>query len=62
MRAVEALRGRGYKGVISAVSMYPEEEEPLREAGADLIAHPLTEAGFGLAEQSLRLRSAATGR
>lgn len=55
--AVEALRRRGYKGVISTISMYPEEEESLREAGADLVAHPLVEAGFGLAEQSLQLQA-----
>lgn len=62
LRAVKALRECGFDGVISTISMFPEEEEPLREAGADLISHPLTEAGFGLAEQSLRLgtRSSAT--
>ena len=62
LRAVEALRERGFDGVISTISMFPEEEEPLRKAGADIISHPLTEAGFGLAEQSLRLgaRSSAT--
>lgn len=57
MRAVGSLRKRGYGGVISTISMYPEEEGPLREAGADLISHPLSEAGFGLAEQSLRLQT-----
>ena len=55
LHAIESLRERDFTGVISTVSMYPEEEEPLREAGADVIAHPLSEAGFGLAEQSLRL-------
>ncbi len=54
LRAIKSLRGRGFKGVVSTISMYPEEEEPLREAGTDLIAHPLGEAGFGLAERSLR--------
>lgn len=57
--AVEGLRKRGFTGVIGTISMYPEEEEPLREAGADLIRHPLSEAGFGLAEQSLELRAPA---
>jgi glutathione-regulated potassium-efflux system ancillary protein KefC len=57
MHAVKGLRKRGYEGAISTISMFPEEEEPLREAGADLIAHPLTEAGFGLAEQSLKLHT-----
>jgi predicted Kef-type K+ transport protein len=56
MHAIEGLRKRGFAGVISTIGMYPEEEEPLREAGADLIAHPLSEAGFGLAEQSLNLQ------
>lgn len=54
LRAVESVRERGFEGVVSTISMYPEEEEPLREAGADLIAHPLGEAGSGLAERSLR--------
>lgn len=57
MSAIEGLRGRGFQGVISAISMYPEEEGFLREAGADLVAHPLSEAGFGLAQQSLELRT-----
>lgn len=61
-RAVEALRERGFDGVISTVSLYPEEEEPLRRAGADVVAHPLSEAGLGLVEEGLRLgdRSDAT--
>lgn len=57
MSAIDGLRGRGFQGVISAISMYPEEEGFLREAGADLVAHPLSEAGFGLAQQSLELRT-----
>ncbi|MDP8973350.1 MAG: hypothetical protein M3N45_09300 [Actinomycetota bacterium] len=44
----------GFESVVSTISMYPAEAEPLREAGADLIAHPLGEAGSGLAERSLR--------
>ncbi len=55
LQSVEELRGRGFEGIISTLSMYPDEEEPLREAGADIIAHPLSEAGYGLAEQSLQL-------
>src|SRR5215207_2104306 len=61
MRAVEGLRKRGFTGVIGTIGMYPEEEAPLREAGADLVRHPLSEAGFGLAEQSLELRVPARG-
>jgi glutathione-regulated potassium-efflux system ancillary protein KefC len=57
LHAIAALRKRNFAGVISTISMYLEEEDPLREAGADLIAHPLSEAGFGLAEQSLRLQT-----
>ncbi len=56
-RAVGALRRHGYGGVISTISLYPEEEEPLRQAGADVIAHPLSEAGFGLVEKSVRLEA-----
>jgi glutathione-regulated potassium-efflux system ancillary protein KefC len=55
IRVVEALRGHGFGGVISTISQFPEEEEPLRQAGADVIAHPLSEAGFGLVEESLKL-------
>ncbi len=57
LHAVEGLRKHGFAGVISTISMYPEEEEPLRVAGADLIAHPLNEAGFGLAQQSIELQT-----
>jgi glutathione-regulated potassium-efflux system ancillary protein KefC len=57
LHAVEGLRSHGFGGVISTLSMFPEEEEPLREAGADIIAHPLSEAGTGLVEQSLRLET-----
>ncbi|CAN5662187.1 cation:proton antiporter [soil metagenome] len=55
MQAVQELRDRGFEGVISTISMYPDEEEALRNAGADIIAHPLAEAGFGMAEQSFQL-------
>ena len=55
MQAVRELRSRDFDGVISTISMYPDEEESLREAGADIIAHPLAEAGYGLAEQSFQL-------
>lgn len=51
----EGLRKRGFTGVISTISMYPEEDDLLREAGADLISHPLSDAGSWLAEQSLKL-------
>lgn len=59
---VEALRRHGFGGVISTISLYPEEDEPLRQAGAGVIARTLSEAGFGLVEESLRLgaRSSAT--
>ena len=33
----------------------PSAEAPLREAGADLVRHPPSEAEFELAEQSLEL-------
>lgn len=57
VQAVQELRGRDFDGVISTISMYPDEEELLREAGADIVAHPLYEAGYGLAEQSFRLEA-----
>lgn len=52
---VKGLRKRGFTGAISTISMYPEEDGLLQEVGADLISHPLSEAGSWLAEQSLRL-------
>lgn len=55
VHALRELRGRGFEGVISTISTYPEEETELREAGADIVAHPLSEAGYGMAEQTVQL-------
>ena len=59
VRTARGLRSRGFAGAIGTTSLYPEEEGLLREAGADLIRHPLSEAGYGLVEQSLELPAAA---
>jgi hypothetical protein len=41
-------------GPLAIVIQTTGEEEPLRQAGADLITHPLGEPGSGLAERSFR--------
>jgi len=51
LRATRALRQKGYQGVVGAVSYAVEEDELLREAGVDIIFHPLLEAGERLAER-----------
>ncbi|MDM7324333.1 MAG: NAD-binding protein, partial [Thermus sp.] len=51
LRAARALRAKGFKGVVGAVSHAPEEDTPLVEAGVDVVFHPLLEAGERLAER-----------
>lgn len=54
LRATRALRQRGFRGVVGAVSYAREEDAPLKEAGVDVIFHPLLEAGERLAERVLQ--------
>ncbi|TBH20972.1 cation:proton antiporter family protein [Thermus thermamylovorans] len=51
LRATRALRQKGFRGVVGAVSYAREEDTPLLEAGVDVIFHPLLEAGERLAER-----------
>jgi glutathione-regulated potassium-efflux system ancillary protein KefC len=49
--AVEQLRSRGFKGLIGASAFNPEEDRILRQQKADVLFHPLDEAGERLAER-----------
>ncbi|HPF57994.1 MAG TPA: cation:proton antiporter [Candidatus Competibacteraceae bacterium] len=48
--ASRQLRRRGFQGLIGAVSNYPEEENELKAAGADMTFLAFNEVGVGLAE------------
>ncbi|MEQ1800748.1 MAG: cation:proton antiporter family protein [Gammaproteobacteria bacterium] len=47
--ASEQLRRRGFKGLISATYVWPEERDPILAAGADVTYNYFAEAGVGLA-------------
>ena len=51
--AIEQLRKRGFSGKIATISFFPEEKKELTHLGADLIIHPLVEAGSQLVQQIL---------
>ena len=62
--AARALRRRGYKGLLSATHLYPEEAGPIIEAGCDVTYNYYTEAGVGFARhtyETLTQSSAVTG-
>jgi len=48
--ALEQLRVISFPGRIAAMARYPDEEEPLRRAGATAVFNIYTEAGAGFAE------------
>ena len=50
--AARALRKRGFKGLLSATHLYPEEREPILEAGFDVTYNYYTEAGVGFARHT----------
>jgi predicted Kef-type K+ transport protein len=50
--AARALRRRGYKGLLSATHLYPEEHAPIIEAGCDVTYNYYTEAGVGFARHT----------
>jgi predicted Kef-type K+ transport protein len=52
LSAARALRKRGYRGLLSATHLYPEEEEPIIEAGCDVTYNYYTEAGVGFARHT----------
>jgi hypothetical protein len=47
--ASEQLRRRGFRGLISATYVWPEERAPILAAGADVTYNYFAEAGVGLA-------------
>ncbi|HYE34115.1 cation:proton antiporter family protein [Methylocaldum sp.] len=51
--AVKYLRSRGFRGVIGTTSFRSNEDPLLSEAGANVIFHPMTEAGERLAQRML---------
>jgi glutathione-regulated potassium-efflux system ancillary protein KefC len=55
--AINQLRKRGYTGRIGVISYYNEEERELILPGANLIIHPLVEAGNQLVKQMLDNRA-----
>jgi hypothetical protein len=50
--AARALRRRGYRGLLSATHLDPEEREPIIEAGCDVTYNYYTEAGVGFARHT----------
>ncbi|MGZ8194401.1 MAG: cation:proton antiporter domain-containing protein [Methylosarcina sp.] len=51
--AIRQLRKRGYLGQIATICYLTEEKEKLEQLGANLMIHPLVEAGNQLARQIL---------
>lgn len=56
-KALESIRGRGFKGVIGTVSFRSSEDPILYRLGADEVYRPLTQAGEQLADRVLALDS-----
>jgi predicted Kef-type K+ transport protein len=50
--AAQALRRRGYRGLLCATHLYPEERESILEAGCDVTYNYYTEAGVGFARHT----------
>ena len=46
------MRRRGYRGLLSATHLFPEEREPIIEAGCDVTYNYYTEAGVGFARHT----------
>ncbi len=62
--AARALRKRGFSGLLSATHLYPEERDPIIEAGCDVTYNYYTEAGVGFARhtyETLRPQPTAPG-
>ena len=55
LRGVQALKARGFRGIIAVTSYHREEDPVLERAGATLIFQPFAEAGERLAERALGL-------
>lgn len=50
--AARALRRRGFRGLLSATHLYPEERGPILAAGCDVTYNYYTEAGVGFARHT----------
>ena len=50
--ACRELRSRGFEGLVSATHVYPEELEPLLQAGCDVSYNYFSEAGVGFARHT----------
>ncbi|WP_119356751.1 cation:proton antiporter family protein [Meiothermus granaticius] len=57
LRGVQALKVRGFAGIIAATSYHREEDPILEQLGATLIFQPFAEAGERLAERALALKA-----
>jgi predicted Kef-type K+ transport protein len=63
--AAHHLRANGFRGLIGVTSYHLREDTILLQSGADVLFHPLTEAGERLAERMLeteRLKAGGTQR
>jgi predicted Kef-type K+ transport protein len=56
--AARALRRRGFRGLLSATYVYAEEEKPILDAGCDVTYNYFTEAGVGLARDTVEALTA----
>jgi hypothetical protein len=61
INAARALRRRGFKGLISATHLYPEEYAPIIAAGCDVSYNYYTEAGVGFARHTYETLTAPRG-
>jgi predicted Kef-type K+ transport protein len=61
LSAARALRKRGFKGLISATHLYPEEYAPIIAAGCDVSYNYYTEAGVGFARHTYETLTAPRG-
>jgi predicted Kef-type K+ transport protein len=59
LTAARALRKRGFKGLISATHLYPEEYAPIIAAGCDVSYNYYTEAGVGFARHTYETLTSA---
>jgi predicted Kef-type K+ transport protein len=55
MRAVEELKSRKFKGMITATAQFDDEVEELKQAGVHAAFNLYAEAGFGFAEHACRI-------
>jgi hypothetical protein len=60
--AARILRSRRYRGVISATYMYPEDQQPMLDAGCDVTYNYYTEAGVGFARDTAEVLAASNVR